>query len=132
MLNWLKVFVISSLLIGCSSEGMQPVKIQEVPDANLDSIFSIGDSILVAHYIKQAQQKIQLDSLASELCKKKEIEQRERIIYRDTVIYQEQVEVVLKTITDTIYDIVYITDTMNATVYVAEDKKNLKKKENQE
>ena len=132
MLNWLKVFVISSTLIGCISEGTQPTEIDHTPDANLDSIFSIGDSILVAHYIKQAQQKIQLDSLASELCKKKEIEQRERIIYRDTVIYQEQVEIVYTTVTDTIYDIVYITDTMNATVYVAEDKKKRKKKESQE
>tara|TARA_R110002020_G_scaffold36503_5_gene109850 strand:- start:36154 stop:36528 length:375 start_codon:yes stop_codon:yes gene_type:complete len=124
--------VISSTLIGCISEGTQPTEIDHTPDANLDSIFSIGDSILVAHYIKQAQQKIQLDSLASELCKKKKIEQRERIIYRDTVIYQEQIEVVLKTITDTIYDIVYVTDTMNATVSVAEDKKKHKKKESQE
>ena len=129
MSNWLKVLVISSILIGCSSDGMQPVEIQEVPDANLDSLFEIGDSILADYYTQQIQQQVAFDSISAELCKKQEIEQRNRIIYRDTVIYQEQVEVVLKTITDTIYDIVYITDTVDATV---DAKKKRKKKENQE
>ena len=131
MSNWLKVLVISSILIGCNLDGMQPVEIKELPDTNLDSLFEIGDSILAEYYTQQVQQQVAFDSMSAELCKKKEIEQRERIIYRDTVIYQEQIEVVLKTITDTIYDIVYVTDTVDAIVD-AEDKKKRKKKENQE
>ena len=107
------------------------LEIQEVPDANLDSLFEIGDSILAEYYTQQVQQQITFDSMSAELCKKKEIEQRERIIYRDTVVYQEQVEIVYKTVTDTIYDIVYVTDTVIAIVD-AEDKKKRKKKESQE
>ena len=133
MSNWLKVLVISSIFIGCNLDGMQPVEIKELPDTNLDSLFEIGDSILAEYYTQQIQQQVAFDSMSAELCKEKEIEQRERIIYRDTVIYQEQVEVVLKTIIDTIYDIVtiYVTDTVDAIVD-AEDKRKRKKKENQE
>ena len=129
MSNWLKVLVISSILIGCDADSMRPIDVEHVPEVNLDSLFSIGDSILASHYIEQAQQQLKIDSITVELCKKKEKEERERIIYRDTVIYQEQVEVVLKTITDTIYDIVYVTDTIESIVD-AEDKKKRKKKEN--
>ena len=59
--------------------------------------------------------------------KKKEIEERNRVIYRDTVVYKEEVEIVYKV--DTIYDIVYVTDTVITTV---DNERKRKKKENQE
>ena len=138
-MSWLKVFVVISILTSGCGQGVQQIEVEEceIPETNLDSLFSIADSALASLYIQQAEQRLYTDELAEKLTEKQIQEERERIIYkdtiiyRDTVIYQEQVEVVLKTITDTIYDIVtiYVTDTVDV---IVDAKKKRKKKENQE
>jgi len=128
MLNWLKVFIISLLLIGCN-QGAE-LEQCEAPPTNYDSLFSIGDSVLVDFYIQQAQQKLYHDSLTGTLTdyeiklqQKQVKEERERIIYRDTIIYRKEFKTLYTTLTDTIRDTVYVTDTIRDTIYVKTKKK---------
>ena len=101
----------------------------KTPKTNYDSLFSIGDSVLTDHYINQAKQKMYHDSLNGEvssyqvkLSKKQIKEQKERIIYKDTIIYRKKV----KTIIDTIRSKVYLTDTIRDTIFVT--KRELRKR----
>jgi len=66
--------------------------------------------------------KSQVSSYQIRLSQKQIKEQRERIIYKDTIIFRKKV----KTITDTIYNRVYLTDTIRDTIYVT-IKKNRKR-----
>jgi len=79
---------------------------------NYDSLFSVGDSILSDHYTQEAIERMYQDSLKGEvssyqimLSQKQIKEQKERIIYKDTIIYRKKT----KTITDTIRDTIYLT-----------------------
>ena len=99
---------------------------------NYDSLFSIGDSVLVDYYISQAEQKTNMDSLNASVSsyqgklrnrEKVESEIRERIIYHDTVVYRKEVKTLYTTLTETIRDTVYVTDTIRDTVYVKKQRK---------
>jgi len=101
------------LLIGCN-QGAEPEQC-EAPPTNYDSLFSIGDSVLVDFYISQAEQKLYHDSLTGTLTdyemklQQKQIkEERERIVYRDTIIYRKKFKTLYTTLTDTIRDTVLI------------------------
>ena len=128
MWNLPRVLTISLLLIGCD-QGAE-LEQCEAPPTNYDSLFSIGDSVLVDFYIQQAQQKLYHDSLTGTLTdyelklqQKQVKEERERIIYRDTIIYLKEFKTLYTTLTDTIRDTVYVTDTIRDTVYVKQRKK---------
>jgi hypothetical protein len=130
-LNWLKALVLSSglLLIGCSQHKIEVIEeCEEIPVVNLDSLFRIGDSVLENLYIKHEQQRTSMDSLNISLSdyqgklinrEKVESEIRNRIIYKDTIVYRQKVQTVYTTVRDTIY----ITDTIRDTVYVKKRKK---------
>ena len=112
-------------IMGCSPEK----EYCEAPQTNYDSLFSLGDSVLGDYYVSQAKQRMYNDSLKGEvssyqirLNQKQIKEERERIIYKDTIIFRKTT----KTITDTIYNKVYLTDTIRDTIYVT--KKELKRK----
>mgnify|MGYP003629096017 FL=1 len=112
-------------MIGCGE-----VEHYDTTTTNLDSLFKIGDSVLTDLYVQQAQQRIHHDSLQGEvssyqirLSAKQIKEQRERIIYKDTIIYRQKV----KTITDTIFNKVYLTDTIRDTIFVTIKKERKKK-----
>jgi len=116
--------VIGSLL-GCSEVKQEQCDYK----VNYDSLFGIGDSILSDHYTQEAIERMYQDSLKGEvssyqirLNQKQIKEQKERIIYKDTIIYRKTT----KTITDTIYNKVYLTDTIRDTIYVT-IKKNRKR-----
>lgn len=116
--------VIGSLL-GCSEVKQEHCEYK----VNYDSLFGIGDSILSDHYTQEAIERMYQDSLKGEvssyqirLNQKQIKEERERIIYKDTIIYRKTT----KTITDTIYNKVYLTDTIRDTIYVT--KRELKRK----
>jgi len=133
MWNLLKVLTISLLLIGCNQKAEQ---IAILPSTNLDSLFSIGDSVLATLYMQQAQQRINMDSLSVSLLdykstlqdtegklknrEKVESKIRQRIIFKDTIVYRQETHITHITVRDTIY----VTDTIRDTVYV----KNRKKK----
>ena len=111
-------------LIGCSPKE----EYCEVPN-NLDSLFDIGDSVLTDLYVHQAKQRLHHDSLQGEvssyqtkLNEKQIREQQENAIYKDTVIYRRKI----KTIIDTIYKHVYLTDTIRDTIYLT--KRELRKR----
>ena len=114
--------------MGCS----QKVEYCEALKVNYDSLFSIGDSVLIDLYAQKAQQKMHNDSLSDEvfsyqikLDKKLIQDKKQRIVYKDTVVYKKKI----KTITDTVRKYIYLTDTIRDTVYVTkrELKKRLKK-----
>ena len=114
------------LVMGCSQPTEECTKSSTT---NYDSLFSLGDSVLGDYYASQAKQRMYHDSLKSEvssyqirLNQKQIKEERERIIYKDTIIFRKTT----KTITDTIYNKVYLTDTIRDTIYVT--KKELKRK----
>jgi len=116
--------VIGSIFIGCNNVSQTESCEYKV---NYDSLFGIGDSILSDHYTQEAIERMYQDSLKGEvssyqirLNQKQIKEERERIIYKDTIIYRK------KTITDTIYNKVYLTDTIRDTIYLT--KKELKRK----
>ena len=95
---------------------------------NYDSLFGVGDSILSDHYTSEAIERMYQDSLKGEvssyqirLSQKQIKEQKERIVYKDTIIFRKKV----KTITDTIYNKVYISDTIRDTIYLT--KRELKR-----
>jgi len=132
-LNWLKALVLSSglLLIGCPQHKVEEKNLEEsqISSINLDSLFSIGDSVLATLYIQQTQQKVSLDSLNTSLSdyqgklinrEKVESKIRQRIIFKDTIVYRQETHITHVTVRDTIY----VTDTIRDTVYV----KNRKKK----
>ena len=103
-------------MIGCGE-----VEHYDTTTTNLDSLFKIGDSVLTDLYIQQAQQRIHHDSLQGEvssyqikLSAKQIKEQKERITYKDTIIYRRKV----KTIVDTVFKYVYLTDTIRDTIFV--------------
>jgi len=104
--------------MGCS----QPVEeCANTSSTNYDSLFNLGDSVLGDYYVSQAKQRMYHDSLKGEvsvyqvmLSEKQIKEQRERIIYKDTIIYRKRI----KTIVDTIYSKVYFTDTIRDTIFV--------------
>lgn len=128
MLNLLRVLISSLLLIGCNQDA--ELEQCEAPQTNYDSLFSIGDSVLVDFYIQQAQQKLYHDSLTGTLTdyeiklqQKQVKEERERIIYRDTIIYRKEFKTLYTTLTDTIRDTVYVTDTIRDTIYVKTKRK---------
>ena len=130
-MNWQSLLIISSILVGCSPEE----EYCEAPKTNYDSLFSIGDSVLTNHYVNQAKQRMYHDSLNGEvssyqirLSEKQIKEQRERIIYKDTIIYRKKI----KTIIDTIRNKVYLTDTIKDTIFITvkKEKKKGKKKRN--
>jgi len=128
MWNLLRVLISSLLLIGCD-QGAEPEQC-EAPQTNYDSLFSIGDSVLVDFYISQAEQKLYHDSLTGTLTdyklklQKKQIkEERERIIYRDTIIYRKKFKTLYTTLYDTIRDTVYVTDTIRDTIYIKTKRK---------
>lgn len=111
-------------MIGCGE-----VKDYDTTTTNLDSLFKIGDSVLTDLYIQQAQQRIHHDSLQGEvssyqirLSQKQIKEQKDRVTYKDTIIYRRKV----KTITDTVFKKVYLTDTIRDTIYLT--KRELKKR----
>ena len=111
-------------MIGCGE-----VEHYDTTTTNLDSLFKIGDSVLIDLYIQQAQQKIHYDSLQGEvssyqtkLSAKQIKEQKDRVIYKDTIIYRKKV----KTIIDTIRSKVYLTDTIRDTIFVT--KRELRKR----
>lgn len=114
------------LAIGCS----QPVEeYTDTSSTNYDSLFNLGDSVLGNYYVSQAKQRMYHDSLRGEvfvyqvmLSEKQIKEQRERIIYKDTIIYRKRI----KTITDTIRKHIYLTDTIRDTIFVT--KRELKRK----
>ena len=112
-------------LMGCSPEK----EYCEAPQTNYDSLFSIGGSALTDLYINQAQQRLHQDSLKGEvfsfqirLSEKQIKEQKDRVVYKDTIIYRKKV----KTIYDTIRTKVYLTDTIRDTIYLT--KRELKKR----
>ena len=124
-LNWQGLLIVVSILAGCS----QKSEYCETPQINLDSLFRIGDSVLTDLYIDQAKQKMYNDSLNGEvssyqqqLTAKQIKEQQDRVVYKDTIVYRKRV----KTITDTIYKKVYLTDTIRDTIYLT--KRELKKR----
>lgn len=107
----------------------------EAPQTNYDSLFDIGDSVLTDYYVSQAKQRMYYDSLNGEvssyqirLSEKQIKEQKERIIYKDTIIYRRKI----KTIYDTIRNKVYLTDTIKDTIFITvrKEKKKGKKKRN--
>ncbi len=111
-------------MIGCGE-----VKDYNTTTTNLDSLFKIGDSVLTDLYIDQAKQRLHHDSLQGEvsscqirLTAKQVKEQKERIIYKDTIIFRKKT----KTIYDTIRKNVYLTDTIRDTIYLT--KRELKKR----
>jgi len=87
-------------------------------DSNLDSLFEIGDSVLSDLYIQQAQQRLYTDKMQEQLKEKQIREERERIIYRDTIIYRKEFKTLYTTITDTIRDTIVITDTIRQEVWM--------------
>jgi hypothetical protein len=95
----------------------------QIPESNLDSLFSIGDSVLAGFYIREAEQRLYTDDLKDQLNHKQIQEQRERIVYRDTIIYREQIQTLYTTLKDTIHDTIHVTDTIVEVVYVKERKK---------
>ena len=118
------------MLIGCN-QGAEPEQC-EAPQTNYDSLFSIGDSVLVDFYISQAEQKMNIDSLNASVSsyqgklrnrEKVESEIRERIIFKDTIIYRKKVKTVYITLTDTIRNTEYVTDTIRDTLYIKAKKK---------
>lgn len=118
------------LVMGCSQPTEECTKSSTT---NYDSLFSLGDSVLGDYYVSQAKQRMYHDSLKGEvsvyqgmLSEKQIKEQRERIIYKDTIIYKKRI----KTIIDTIRKHIYITDTIRDTIYVTikREKKKRKKK----
>ena len=124
ILSWLKVFVLISILIsGCGQVQQLEVEECEIPETNLDSLFSIGDSVLAGFYIREAEQRLYTDELAEKLTEKQIQEERERIIYKDTIIYREQIQTLYTTLKDTIRDTVYVTDTVVEVEYVKDRKK---------
>ena len=111
-------------LIGCSPKE----EYCEAP-TNLDSLFSIGDSVLTDLYIDQAKQRLHHDSLQGEVSSyqqqltiKQIKEQKDRVVYKDTIIFRKKV----KTIFDTIRTKVYLTDTIRDTIYLT--RRELKKR----
>ena len=118
-MNWLKVLLISSFLIGCTFSVEHP-KLEEyqVQNSNLDSLFEIGDSVLSNLYIQQAKQRLYTDDIQKQLNQKQIKEERERIIYRDTIIYRKEVKTLYTTITDTIRDTIVIIDTIRQEVWM--------------
>jgi len=127
-LNWLRALTIVSIfLIGCGNH-KSDLEECNTPNANLDSLFTIGDSVLANFYIEQARQRLHQDSLSGSLSlyeirlQQKQIrEERQRIIFKDTIIYRKKVRVQI----DTIYEKVHITDTIRDTVFIT--KRELKK-----
>jgi len=118
-LNLLKVLLISSILIGCTSPPKHPeLELYTMHDSNLDSLFEIGDSVLSDLYIQQAQQRLYTDKMQEQLNEKQIREERERIIYRDTIIYRKEVKTLYTTITDTIRDTIVIIDTIRQEVWM--------------
>ena len=113
------------LVMGCS----QPVEeCAKSATTNYDSLFNLGDSVLGDYYVSQAKQRMYHDSLRGEvsvyqvmLSEKQIKEHRERIIYKDTIIYRKRI----KTITDTIRKHIYLTDTIRDTIFVT--KRELKR-----
>jgi hypothetical protein len=94
-------------------------------------LFSIGDSVLSDLYIDQAKQRMYHDSLNGEvssyqtkLTAKQIKEQKERIIYKDTIIYRKRIKI----IKDTIYKHVYLTDTIRDTIFVTVKKERKRKR----
>ena len=129
MWSWLKVLISSLLLVGCM-RGIDLEEQCEERTINYDSLFSIGDSVLMNLYMSQAEQRLYHDSLTGTLSnyeiklQEKQIkEERERIVYRDTIIYRKEVKTLYTTLTDTIRDTVYVTDTIRDTVYVRKKRK---------
>ena len=122
--------LISSILItiiGCSSG----IENQNSDRANLDSLFSMGDSVLSNLYVQQAKQRMYHDSLNGkvftyqmQLNEKRTFEAQQRRIYKDTIIYNART----KTITDTIFKHVYLTDTIRDTIFVTVKKERKRKK----
>ena len=120
------------LVMGCSQPTEECTKSSTT---NYDSLFNLGDSVLGDYYASQAKQRMYHDSLKSEvsvyqgmLSEKQIKEQRERIIYKDTIIYKKRI----KTIIDTIRNKVYLTDTIKDTIFITvrKEKKKGKKKRN--
>ncbi len=122
--------LISSILItiiGCSSG----IENQNSGRPNYDSLFNIGDSVLRDMYIEQAKQRMYHDSLNGkvstyqiQLNEKRTFEAQQRRIYKDTIIYNTRT----KTITDTVFKHVYLTDTIRDTIFVT--KRELKRRRN--
>ena len=119
------------LVMGCS----QPVEeCVNTSSTNYDSLFNLGDSVLGDYYVSQAKQRMYHDSLRGEvfvyqvmLSEKQIKEQRERIIYKDTIIYRKRI----KTITDTIRKHIYLTDTIRDTIFVTKrELKRMRKNDN--
>lgn len=103
----------------------------EAPQTNYDSLFSIGGSALTDLYIDQAKQQMYHDSLNGEvsvyqmqLNEKKTFEAQQRTIYKDTIIYRKRI----KTITDTVFKHVYLTDTIRDTIFVTVKRERKRKK----
>jgi len=135
MWNWLKALTSSILLLGCGVGSVDTIE-TNLRNTNLDSLFSIGDSVLATLYIQQAIQQTNMDSLSVSLSdykstlqdtegklknrEKVESKIRQRIIFKDTIVYRQETHITHVTVRDTIY----ITDTIRDTVYV----KNRKKK----
>ena len=135
MRNLLIAFLSIALVLfwGCPSTPEQ--EHCEIPRNNLDSIFSIGDSVLKDYFIVREKQKLYEDSLygkitfqESALKEKQAREERQRVIYRDTIVYIKEVKKLIKYVNDTIYNQVTLTDTVRDTVYVKvkRDKKRSK------
>ncbi len=126
-MSWQGLLIIGSILGGCAHKQEHC----EAPATNLDSLFSIGDSVLSDLYVNQARQKMYHDSLNGEvlsyqaqLTQKQIKEQRERVVYRDTVVYKKKI----KTIIDTIRKHIYLTDTIRDTIFVTIKKERKRKR----
>ena len=122
MRNLLTISSILILIIACSQ---REDEFCETPytKTNLDSIFSIGDSVLSKYYIDQAQQQLSMDSLSGELfthrglLNEKQLRNlQNRIIYKDSIVYVKKVKNIIKFVTDTVHRQVIITDTIRDTV----------------
>jgi hypothetical protein len=95
-----------------------------VQRTNYDSLYQIGDSVLSGLLIEQAKARFHNDSLTSkvdrqiyQLSQKQIQEQRDRIIYKDTVITRIRFQEIVKT--DTIRRKVIVIDTIVDTVKVS-------------
>jgi len=116
------------LVMGCS----QPVEeYTDTSSTNYDSLFNLGDSVLGDYYVSQAKQRMYHDSLNGkvstyqiQLNEKRTFEAQQRRIYKDTIIYNTRT----KTITDTVFKHVYLTDTIRDTIFVT--KRELKRRRN--
>lgn len=121
-MNWRDLFIIAitiSYLTACN-----PLSEKQAERTNYDSLYQIGDSVLTGLYVEQARQRLHNDSLNSKVDQqifllniKQVQEQRDRVVYKDTIIRRVRYKEIIKV--DTIRRKVHIVDTIRDTVRVS-------------